>query len=71
MKKKIKNIAQITSIVIALTGAFGLFTNATRVGADLPTEDDYYKIVKLPIPEGIVMEVGGMTQLPNEHHGRR
>ena len=30
-----------------------------------PTENDYYKIVKLPIPEGIVLEVGGMAKMPN------
>ena len=31
----------------------------------LPTEDDYYKIVKIPIPEGIVLECGGMEFLPD------
>ena len=30
-----------------------------------PTEDDYYSIITLPIPEGIVLEVGGLTTLPN------
>ncbi len=29
------------------------------------TEDDYYKIITLPVPEGIVLEVGGLTALPN------
>jgi cytochrome c551/c552 len=65
MKKQIKNIVQLGCILIALTGTVGLFTNATKVGGELPTEDDYYKIVKLPIPEGTVMEVGGMTLLPS------
>lgn len=30
-----------------------------------PTENDYYKIAKIAIPEGIVLEVGGMVTLPN------
>ncbi|MCU0470603.1 MAG: hypothetical protein MUF58_18600 [Arcicella sp.] len=30
-----------------------------------PTENDYYKIVKIPIPEGIVLEVGGIAKMPN------
>jgi hypothetical protein len=28
-------------------------------------EDDYYKLIRLPIPEGIVLEVGGLEQLPD------
>ncbi len=30
-----------------------------------PTEADYYRIVTLPIPEGIALEVGGLTTLPD------
>ncbi len=30
-----------------------------------PTEEDYYKILTPPIPEGIILEVGGLTTLPN------
>ncbi len=29
------------------------------------TEEDYYKIATLPIPEGIILEVGGIATLPN------
>ena len=36
-----------------------------NIWAQNPTEDDYYSIVTLPIPEGIVLEVGGLTTLPN------
>jgi cytochrome c551/c552 len=32
---------------------------------NLPTENDYYKIVKVPMPEGIVLEVGGLCTMPN------
>lgn len=31
----------------------------------LPTEDNYYKIITLPLPEGLVLEVGGLATLPN------
>ena len=31
----------------------------------LPTEDDYYRIFKLPIPAGVVLEVGGLELLPD------
>ncbi|MDJ1506185.1 DUF7133 domain-containing protein [Xanthocytophaga agilis] len=30
-----------------------------------PKEEDFYKIATIPVPEGIVMEVGGVTTLPN------
>ncbi|MBL7825691.1 MAG: auracyanin family protein, partial [Saprospiraceae bacterium] len=28
-----------------------------------PTESDYYRILKVPIPEGVVLEVGGLCAL--------
>ncbi len=31
----------------------------------LPTEDDYYPIFALPIPEGVVLEVGGLELMPD------
>lgn len=60
----IKNIAQslgqsFTKIGLALAMTTGAFAQ------DGPSENDYYKIVKLPIPEGIVLEVGGLVTLPN------
>ena len=30
-----------------------------------PTEDDYYKIFTLPVPEGILLEVGGVATFPD------
>ena len=30
-----------------------------------PTEEDYYKIITLPMPEGVILEVGGLATLPN------
>lgn len=31
----------------------------------LPSEEDYYKLITLPVPEGVELEVGGLTMLPN------
>jgi cytochrome c551/c552 len=30
-----------------------------------PKEEDYYKILTPPIPEGMILEIGGLTTLPN------
>jgi len=44
-----------------------LLTLATTLSAQdslpLPSESDYYRIIKVPIPEGIVLEVGGICTL--------
>ena len=32
---------------------------------DLPVEQEYYRIVTLPIPEGVILEVGGLATLPD------
>jgi len=32
---------------------------------ETPKEEDFYKILKLPAPEGILLEVGGLVTLPN------
>lgn len=33
--------------------------------AESPKEDDFYKIMKVPAPEGTILEVGGLCTLPN------
>ncbi|MDP5171232.1 MAG: plastocyanin/azurin family copper-binding protein [Bacteroidia bacterium] len=33
--------------------------------AQQPSESDYYTMITLPVPEGIVLEVGGLTTLPD------
>jgi azurin len=32
---------------------------------NLPKEEDYYKILTLPLPEGVVLEAGGLATLPD------
>lgn len=47
----------------------GLFTAPILFGQDslpaLPTEDAFYRIIKIPVPEAAVLEVGGICSLPN------
>jgi hypothetical protein len=46
--------------------AAGLFLNYYALGQDGPTEADYYPITKLPVPEGVVLEVSGIEALPDK-----
>jgi cytochrome c551/c552 len=62
---KIKNILQIALLLNILIVSISMIPYTKKTVANPPTEDDYYKIVKLPMPEGLVMEVGGMTTYPN------
>jgi len=48
-----------------LTLAIGLGLAGQLAAQDSPGEGDFYKIVKVPVPEGILLEVGGVTTLPN------
>ena len=54
MNKVLQTLAAISCSTLV---AFG--QNAT------PTEDDYYKLIKIPIPEGIVLEAGGLEVMPD------
>ena len=50
------------SKAIALTA---LFTAGTAFAQNAPKEEDYYRITTIPTPEGILIEGGGVTSLPN------
>ncbi|WP_342087764.1 c-type cytochrome [Dyadobacter sp. OTU695] len=46
--------------------AFALLAGLSTLKAqESPKEEDFYKIVTPPIPEGIILEVGGLTTMPN------
>jgi azurin len=53
-----------TPVRYSLVTVLLLGTVATTLLAQ-PKEDTYYKIITLPVPEGVLLEVGGMTTLPN------
>jgi len=42
-----------------------LFLYSFSVFAQDPTENDYYRIAKIAIPEGIILEAGGMATMSN------
>lgn len=52
-----KKIVQIALIIFA--------TLPMVKAQESPKEEDFYKIITPPIPEGIVLEVGGLITLPN------
>jgi cytochrome c551/c552 len=52
-------------ILITLLCSVTYFTLAQET----PKEEDFYKIVKLPAPEHVLLEVGGLVTLPNGNLG--
>jgi len=49
----------------ALCLAAALCAVPVHAFAQTPTEDDYYQLVRFPIPEGIVLEAGGIELMPD------
>ncbi|MEM6316813.1 MAG: plastocyanin/azurin family copper-binding protein [Bacteroidota bacterium] len=46
--------------------SLGLISTLLAQSADLaPTENDYYKIITMPVPEDILIEAGGVCALPS------
>ncbi|SEN87094.1 hypothetical protein SAMN05192574_104422 [Mucilaginibacter gossypiicola] len=50
-----------TLVVVALLSDI----KNTFAQAESPKEDDFFKIMKVPAPEGTILEVGGLCTLPN------
>ncbi|MEA1786184.1 c-type cytochrome [Arenibacter sp. GZD96] len=42
-----------------------LVVQTIRAQSNIQTEDDYYRIINIPVPEGMLLEVGGVTTLPD------
>ncbi len=74
--KSMKNMKLLSIIKGLILICFLLPINILPVGAqteekdeqvqNVPeNEDDYYKLISLPIPEGVILEVGGMTTMPD------
>jgi cytochrome c551/c552 len=60
-KQMMKRILLFVS-VIAITAGISQHALAQ---AESPKEDDFFKIMKVPAPEGTILEVGGLCTLPN------
>ncbi|GAA4089524.1 plastocyanin/azurin family copper-binding protein [Mucilaginibacter panaciglaebae] len=61
MKAIFKNIS--LTIIAGLSCTASFAQNKAEKAA--PAEKDYYRIVNVPTPEGVELEVGGMAVLPN------
>lgn len=48
-----------------ITGVLLTATCSLAVAQRTPTEDDYYRMLTLPTPEGVLLEVGGVATLPD------
>ncbi len=48
-------------LTIALLASFSL----ANAQSETPTEDDYYRIITLPTPENVLLEIGGLATLPD------
>lgn len=52
--------------ISSVIGSLAAWCLAITVSIAQPAaENEYYKLITLPIPEGLVLEVGGMVTLPN------
>jgi len=62
LKQMINRATLFTTLIVA-----GLLSNTqyTYAQAESPKEDDFFKIMKVPAPEGTILEVGGLCTLPN------
>ncbi len=57
--KKIFNTYFASSLLI-----LGALSTSAQINKT-PTEDDYYKIISIPAPEGVLLEAGGVATLPD------
>lgn len=50
---------------ILLSGMAALAALAATAQTKVPSEDDYYRIITIPAPEGVLIEAGGVATLPD------
>jgi cytochrome c551/c552 len=50
-------------------GMIFLGLGSTSFAQESPKEEDYYRILRVPAPEGLLLEVGGLTMIPNGNLG--
>ena len=64
-----KNISSKFRIIALLTGALLVGTGIGVMAQESPMEEDFFKIMRVSSPEGTLLEVGGLTVLPNGNLG--
>ena len=52
-------------IFLTATLIISFVLNVLSQNPRTPKEEDYYRILTLPVPEGILLEVGGVATLPD------
>ena len=57
-----KNINKLYKTVLLAAFVFG---SSSVFAQETPKEEDFFKIMKVATPEGIILEVGGLVNLPN------
>jgi cytochrome c551/c552 len=62
LKQMINRAGLFTTLIV---GALLSNTQHTLAQAESAKEDDFFKIMKVPAPEGTILEVGGLCTLPN------
>lgn len=60
-----RNALNVLMLALAIAG-FGM---EGRSQAESAKEEDYFKIMRVPAPEGVILEVGGLCTLPNGNLG--
>lgn len=64
------NMKQLKNSIAALILVFlSSSLNSPVFGQESPMEEDYFKILRVGAPEGLLLEVGGLTVLPNGNLG--
>ena len=61
--------ASMKTLLIILFALFLVIPEQALAQSKTPTEDDYYKIYTLPVPEGILLEIGGVATLSDGRIG--
>jgi hypothetical protein len=71
MKMKLNKIDQrinrqlVTALLILVSLTAGAQDDQPKKEAALEKEEDYYRLFSLPVPEHIILEVGGLATLPD------
>ncbi len=63
MKLLIKNILSAAALPVLMAAAS--FTSLKTHAQESAKEEDFFRIAKISVPEGVLLEVGGLTVLPN------
>ena len=69
LNSKRKNFFRRTALPLLFTAASFAGFNTALQAQEAPKEEDFFKIMKVSSPEGTILEVGGLTMLPNGNLG--